>query len=413
MQYLNIVISLFNEMAPYLLLGFFFAGILHVFVPQRVFSKYLSKNNFFSVFTAALFGVPLPLCSCGVIPTALALRKEGASKGSVISFLIATPQTGIDSIMATYSLMGLPFAIIRPVAAFITAIFGGIFTNIFMKNEHTDNLYTSVKCSDSILYGFKNKVSAVFKYGFVDILQDIGKWLILGILIAGLITYFVPESFFRIFADNLLLSILFVLILAIPMYMCSTGSIPIAIALMLKGISPGTALVLLMAGPATNIVSILIIGKVLGRKALLLYLTTIIVGAVVFALIVDFVLPTHWFTLSVTNDMLHHHQKDLFFWFKALSGIILFILIVNSFILKYFSYLKNNTGETDAYKVDGMRCNKCKTNLIKVLKDIEGVKSADVDLNNGIVYIDGNIDEEKIKEAVASLGYLFNGKIKK
>lgn len=413
MQYFNIVISLFNEMAPYLLLGFFFAGILHVFVPQSVFSKYLSKNNFFSVFTAALFGVPLPLCSCGVIPTALALRKEGASKGSVISFLIATPQTGIDSIMATYSLMGLPFAIIRPIAAFITAIFGGIFTNIFMKNEQVDNSYSSVTCSGSIRHNVKNKVSAVFKYGFVDILQDIGKWLILGILIAGLITYFVPESFFRIFADNLFLSILFVLILAIPMYMCSTGSIPIAIALMLKGISPGTALVLLMAGPATNIVSILIIGKVLGRKALLLYLTTIIVGAVIFALIVDFVLPAQWFTLSVTNDMLHHHQKDLFFWLKAVSGIILFILIVNSFILKYFSRLKNNTAEINAYKVNGMRCNNCKINLVKVLKDIEGVKSADVDLNNGIVYIDGNIDEEKIKEAVASLGYSFNGKIKK
>lgn len=413
MQYFNIVISLFNEMAPYLLLGFFFAGILHVFIPQNIFSKYLSKNNFFSVFISALFGVPLPLCSCGVIPTALALRKEGASKGAVISFLIATPQTGVDSIMATYSLMGLPFAIIRPISAFITAIFGGILTNIFMKNEKIGNLDTSIACSGSIRHDVKNKISLVFKYGFVDILQDIGKWLILGIFIAGLITYFVPESFFRIFAGNLFLSILFVLILAVPMYMCSTGSIPIAIALMLKGISPGTALVLLMAGPATNIVSILIIGKVLGRKALLLYLTSIILGSVVFALIVDFVLPANWFILPVTNDMLHHHQKDLFFWFKAISGIILFGLIINAFILKYFPRIKNNTMQRNAYKIEGMRCNNCKINLVKVLKDIDGVKSVDVDLNKGIVYIDGNIDEEKIKEATASLGYSFNGKIKK
>ncbi len=413
MQYFNIVISLFNEMAPYLLLGFFFAGILHVFVPQNVFSKYLSKNNFFSVFMSALFGVPLPLCSCGVIPTALALRKEGASKGSVISFLIATPQTGVDSIMATYSLMGLPFAIIRPISAFVTAIFGGVLTNIFMKNDRTDNLYTSVKCSDSIPYGFKNKVSAVFKYGFVDILQDIGKWLILGIFIAGLITYFVPESFFRMFTGNLFLSILFVLILAVPMYMCSTGSIPIAIALMLKGISPGTALVLLMAGPATNIASILIIGKVLGKKALLLYLISIILGSVVFALIVDFLLPAKWFALTVTTDMLHHHQKDLFFWFKSISGIMLLGLIINAFILKYFPRIKNNIMQINAYKIEGMRCNNCKINLVKVLKDINGVKYVDVDLNKGIVYIDGNIDDEKIKEVAVSLGYSFGGKIKK
>jgi uncharacterized membrane protein YraQ (UPF0718 family) len=120
-----------------LLLGFFFAGILHVFIPQSIFSKYLAKNNFSSVFTAALFGVPLPLCSCGVIPAAMALRKEGASKGSVIPFLIATPQTGIDSIMATYSLLGLPFAIIRPAAAFITAILGGVVSNIFTRKEES------------------------------------------------------------------------------------------------------------------------------------------------------------------------------------------------------------------------------------------------------------------------------------
>jgi len=411
MQYLNIVVSLFNEMAPYLLLGFFFAGILHVFVPQSVFSKYLSKNNFASVLTAALFGVPLPLCSCGVIPTAMALRKEGASKGSVISFLIATPQTGVDSIMATYSLMGLPFAIIRPIAAFCTAVFGGFFSNIFIKNEKQDIIEPQITCAGSVQTGFKDKIKEVFKYGFIDILQDIGKWLIVGILIAGVITYFVPESFFRLFSDNLFLSILFVLILAVPMYMCATGSIPIAIALMMKGISPGTAFVLLMAGPATNIVSILIIGKVLGRKTLVLYLISIIAGAVGFALIIDFILPAKWFALNITHEMLHSHHADSLFWFKTSSGIILLILILNSFILKYFLNTKIAKGQT-AYKIDGMRCNNCRINLIKLVKDINGVNSAEVDLNSGILYIDGNHSEEKIKEAADSLGYIFKGKIK-
>lgn len=411
MQYLNIVITLFNEMAPYLLLGFFFAGILHVFVPQSVFSKYLSKNNFTSVLTAALFGVPLPLCSCGVIPTAMALRKEGASKGSVISFLIATPQTGVDSIMATYSLMGLPFAIIRPIAAFCTAVFGGFFSNMFIKKEKQDIIEPQITCADSLQPGFKSKIKEVFKYGFVDILQDIGKWLIVGILIAGVITYFVPESFFRLFSDNLFLSILFVLMLAVPMYICATGSIPIAIALMMKGISPGTAFVLLMAGPATNIVSILIIGKVLGRKTLVLYLISIIAGAVSFALIIDFILPSNWFALNITHEMLHNHHGCSFFVLKAVSGILLFILIANSFILKYFSNKKNAAGK-NAYKIDGMRCNNCRINLIKLVKDINGVISAEVDLNLGILYIDGNPSEEKIKKAADSLGYVFKGKIK-
>ncbi len=411
MQYLNIVITLFNEMSPYLLLGFFFAGILHVFVPQNVFTKYLSKNNFASVLTAALFGVPLPLCSCGVIPTAMALRKEGASKGSVISFLIATPQTGVDSIMATYSLLGLPFAIIRPIAAFCTAIFGGFFANIFIKNEKQDKMEPQITCAGSVQTGFKDKIKEVFKYGFIDILQDIGKWLIVGIFIAGVITYFVPESFFRIFAGNLFLSILFVLMLAVPMYMCATGSIPIAIALMMKGISPGTAFVLLMAGPATNIVSILIIGKVLGRKTLILYLLSIIAGAVGFAVIIDFMLPPKWFVLNITHEMLHNHHSGSFFLFKTLSGIILFILIANSFILKYFSNKKNLKGKS-AYKIEGMRCNNCRINLIKIVKEIDGVTSAEVDLNFGILYIDGNASQEKIKEAADSLGYVFKGKIK-
>lgn len=411
MQYFNIIISLFNEMAPYLLLGFFFAGILHVFVPQSVFSKYLSKNNFASVLTAALFGVPLPLCSCGVIPTAMALRKEGASKGSVISFLIATPQTGVDSIMATYSLMGLPFAVIRPIAAFCTAVFGGFFSNIFLKNEQQENILYSITCAENIKTGIKNKIKEVFKYGFIDILQDIGKWLIVGILIAGVITYFVPESFFHIFADNLFLSILFVLMLAVPMYICATGSIPIAIALMMKGISPGTAFVLLMAGPATNIVSILIIGKVLGRKTLILYLLSIIAGAVGFAVIIDFILPAKWFTLNITHEMLHSHHADSLFWFKTSSGIILLILILNSFVLKYFSNKKNLKGK-NAYKIEGMRCNNCRINLVKLVKEIDGVKSAEADLNSGTLYIDGNPDEEKIKEAADSLGYVFKGKIK-
>ncbi|MEA5000942.1 MAG: SO_0444 family Cu/Zn efflux transporter [Endomicrobiaceae bacterium] len=410
MQYFNILFSMFNEMAPYLLLGFFFAGILHVFIPQSIFSKYLAKNNFSSVFTAALFGVPLPLCSCGVIPAAMALRKEGASKGSVISFLIATPQTGIDSIMATYSLLGLPFAIIRPAAAFITAILGGVVSNIFTRKEESFKEEMPVVSCKIETKTAGNKIMSALKYGFVDIIRDIGKRLAAGLLIAAMITYFVPESFFSFFAGNTVLGILFVLALAIPMYVCATASIPIAIALMMKGFSPGTALVLLMAGPATNIASILVISKILGKKSMALYLGSIIFGAVSFALIIDYFLPAQWFNVSMMHEMVNCHNAS-FSWLKIISGSVLFALIINSFIMNYFTGKKNRvvvTG-THAYKVDGMHCEHCKNSVIASLKKIDGIKSVEVDLKNGIIYVEGNVEEAKIKDAVNSLGFVYKG----
>ena len=217
------IFSIFNEMSIYLLLGFLFAGILHVLVPQQLFSKYLSKNNWVSVFYATLFGIPLPLCSCGVIPTAMALYREGASKGSVISFLIATPQTGVDSIIATYSLLGLPFAIIRPVVACVTSIFAGLVTNAFVSKETSPASTKPTNSQTKEPLSFTQKIKKVFHYGYVEMMEDIGKMLLLGLIIAGLITYFVPDNFFLLFGNNTLLTMLLVLLVAIPMYVCATG----------------------------------------------------------------------------------------------------------------------------------------------------------------------------------------------
>ncbi|MDE5959958.1 MAG: permease, partial [Muribaculaceae bacterium] len=110
------------EMAPYLLLGFLFAGMLHAFLPASFYNRHLGRPGFWSVAKAAMFGVPLPLCSCGVIPTAMSMRRQGASRAATVSFLISTPQTGVDSILATGSLLGWPLALIRPIAAFATAL---------------------------------------------------------------------------------------------------------------------------------------------------------------------------------------------------------------------------------------------------------------------------------------------------
>lgn len=375
-----------------------------MFVPQKIFLKYLSKNNFMSVFWSALFGVPLPLCSCGVIPTAMSLHKDGASKGSVVSFLIATPQTGIDSIIATYSLLGLHFAILRPIAAFITALVAGNITNFFIKETFLEK-EKSNSCLVEKKLSFSEKLKEVLQYSFIEMMHDIGKTLLIGLIIAGLISYFVPNNFFEIFKDNTLLSMILILIVAIPMYVCATGSIPIAVALMLKGMSPGTAFVLLMAGPAANFASILIIGKVLGKKTLIIYLLTISLGAICFGLCIDYILPSQWFNIS--SFISNVDKNSSIYILKTISTIILLSCIIYALFFHKDTHLENNF---TIYKIDGLRCNKCKANVEKVISNIKGVKAVNVDLSKGVAEVSGNVSEQEIEKAITSIGFKFKGK---
>ena len=329
------VLSLINEMSPYLLLGFFFAGVMHAFIPGMVYNRYLGGKGFKSVFYGALFGVPLPLCSCGVLPTAMSLRKQGASKGATASFLISTPETGVDSIIATYSVLGLPFAVIRPVAAFCNAIMGGWLINKFGDKDEVVPVDASAKTccchhkqEETHHEGFLGKMREALRFGFVEMIEDIGKWLVIGLVIAGLITVFVPDEFFALFRGNTQLSMLLVLCIAIPMYICATGSIPIAVALMMKGLTPGAALVLLMAGPACNMASILLINKALGRKSLALYLASIITMAILWGHVVDYLLPAEWFQIALTTGSYSIEGKTS--WLNWSSTIVLGILLLNA-----------------------------------------------------------------------------------
>lgn len=422
--------NLINEMSPYLLLGFGFAGLLHVFVPAQVYHRYLSKNNFRSVLWAAMIGVPLPLCSCGVIPTAMSLRKEGASKGATTSFLIATPQTGVDSILATASLLGIPFAIIRPIAALVTALFGGQLVNWATKKESIESLETLGHGSDERPKGFWNKIKEAFKYGYFEMMQDIGKWLMIGLVVAGLITVFVPDNFFFYFNDKPLLTMLMVLAVSVPMYVCATGSIPIAAALMLKGLSPGAALVLLMAGPACNMASIMVIGKVLEKKTMWVYLFSIIVGAITFGLLIDLVLPTEWFTSSIqaTKDCCHEAPSI----FNVICSVVLGILLIFALIMRHkhpcscgddhcgcddhdccdtehhhsHENIENHkVMEKKKFKVDGMMCNHCRANVEKNIKALQGVENVEVDLVSGIAVVEGNISDDEVIKAIEGIGY--------
>lgn len=416
------LIHLINEMSPYLLLGFLMAGVMHAFIPRVVYSRYLSGRGFRSVLNAALLGIPLPLCSCGVIPTAMSLRREGASKGATVSFLIATPQTGVDSIFATFSLLGLPFAIIRPLAALCTALFGGFLADRCegecSVQEAPSHRHTAGGGDAVLPEGFAQKLKEALRYAFVEMMQDIGKWLMVGLLVAALITLFVPDGFFALFAGNTLLSILFVLLFSMPMYLCATGSIPIAVALMLKGLTPGAALVLLMAGPACNAASILVIRKVLGRRTLMLYLLAIVGGAVCFALGMDYLLPRHWFAVtgmasSVTPDCCLEMETD---YFGTACSILMGLLLIHAWIRSQCSDDACTCGgdgcscEADGcisrcYRVTGMNCNHCRTNVERAIRSVTGVTEVTVSLADEEARVEGDYDEEALLQAVRQLGF--------
>ena len=461
--YWNALIMMVAEMAPYLLLGFFVAGILHTFVPRSIYSRHLAPRNMKSVVKAALLGIPLPLCSCGVIPTSVSLRKEGASHGACTSFLIATPQTGVDSIAATYSLMGLPFAIVRPIAALFTAMFGGWLVNRYAKDDEQisaeaakgltpnpspkgegschsdeDNCECGCECEcgcgcehEHHYHSLKDKFVSALRYGFVEMFQDVGKWLVIGLLIAALITVAIPNEWLAALHEYKLLNMLIVLAIAIPMYVCATGSIPIAVSLMAKGLTPGAALVLLMAGPAVNSASILVIGKAFGRRTLRLYILSIVIGAIAFGLGIDYLLPQQWFAVTGGFVEAAHCGHCLSTWDWIFIALFL-VLLINAFTAR-FRHSHELTHEhehhhehehehhhheeaaqseeasvapsTIIYQVKGMTCNHCKASVEKALSSVEGVEKVEVDLAKGIAYVQGNHNTQAALDAVNAIGF--------
>ncbi len=308
MIFLTNLWSLFVDMSFYIVIGLLFTGLLHAFVKKDIILKHIGKNSAASVFKASVLGVPLPLCSCGVVPTAIYLGKSGGSKGAVISFLTSTPQTGVDSIIATYGLMGPLFAAYRAFAAFVSGIVGGLVINLFCKNEEEQVNPISATCAPSACgcsgschsheqvevkpdeqLSFWQKLKSVFTYGFGEFLDEIALHFVIGLIIAAIISSIIPDQWLSGFA-NPLISMIIMLIIGIPMYICSTASIPIALSLIIKGLSPGAAFVFLFAGPITNIASLTILFKTLGKKVVTIYLLCASVCAIIFGLLLDYII---------------------------------------------------------------------------------------------------------------------------
>lgn len=284
--------------APYILFGLVSASILKFLIPDSLIKKHMGTGKK-AVIKAAIIGIPLPICSCGVLPTAEGLKKQGAGKGAVTSFLISTPETGVDSIAVSYSLLGGFITVVRVVAAFITAAVAGLLVGAYSesKQEKLIEMDAAEGCSSGCCsssektHNHHHGKSSMFdsiKHAFVDIVGDIGVWFIIGVFIGGIITAVIPDSFFNNNFGQGIGGILLMLLLSVPLYVCATSSTPIAAALILKGVSPGAAIVLLLAGPATNAAGLAVVSKILGKKETLIYLFSIITVTVIIGLGVDY-----------------------------------------------------------------------------------------------------------------------------
>ena len=346
MQFVQALIDLSNAMAIYILFGLLIAGILHELIPEEFIKKHLGKSSLGSVIKATLFGIPIPVCSCGVIPLATALQKSGASKGAVLSFLISTPITGIDSILATFGMFGWIFTIYRIVTSIILAMIAGILVN-FEKEEtrfaiKKEKNLNPIKfqtftpqnscCEDSCGCEEKKRkfsFTNALKYGFITLLGDIAKPLFWGLIIGAAITVAIPENLSSYLSENVWLSYILAVAIAVPMYVCATASLPIAAALILHGVSAGAAFVFLSAGPATNTVTIGVVKKMLGTKAVGIYLGVIAIGSVIFGLGLD------WLFKDIdVKSIVHIEEKPSIFMIASsfiLWGLILYHLAKERF----------------------------------------------------------------------------------
>ena len=292
--------SVLEESALYMLIGFLAAGLLKAFLPDNLVARHLGRNRTSNVIKASLLGVPIPLCSCGVVPAAAGLRRQGASRGATTSFLVSTPETGVDSIAVTYALLDPVMTIIRPIAAFITAVFAGILVNVGSKNdtEHEPlgkDLPMGSACNGACCGvgnkpcrpGFLSRFKSGMAYAYGDLFNDVALWFLLGVLLAGAISALVPAGALEAALGQGFLSMLIMLAIGIPLYVCATSSTPIVAALALKGLSPGAALVFLLAGPATNMASLAMVAKIIGRRATLFYLASIILSSLLLGLAVN------------------------------------------------------------------------------------------------------------------------------
>ena len=318
-----------GQMSPYLLLGFLIAGILSVFISPELIERHLGKRGFWQVCKAALLGVPLPLCSCGVLPVSASLRQHGASKGATLSFLASTPQTGLDSIMVTHALLGPVVVVFRIVTAFVSGIMSGMLVELSERKGDIVPEEKPVCACCGAADDAHGKLYTVFHYGFVVLARDIGTAMLVGIVMAGVMSALIPPDYFADKMGGGFTSMLIMMVIGIPIYACSAGSVPIAFALLGLGVSPGAVLVFLVTGPATNAATITTLWRLLGRKPTLIYLFSIAVSALVAGILLDVVMTPP--AIDTIKQCVHHDGSSLF---NNISAVVLLVILLPGLVRK-------------------------------------------------------------------------------
>lgn len=325
------------DSAPFVLFGLAVAGLLKAFLPEDFVARHLGKKSFGSVLKASLLGAPLPLCSCGVVPAAAGLRRQGASRGATAAFLVSTPETGVDSIAVTYALLDPLMTVLRPLAALVTATCAGLLVNLLPDETAPDITLPPAAqacgchggcCADpapcpTAKPTVGRRLVDGLRYGFGEILADIGPWLLAGIVIAGAIAALVPPGLIERFLGRGVASMLVMLVVGIPLYVCATASTPVVAALALKGLSPGAALVFLLAGPVTNAAALTVMAKILGRRATVLFVVAIAVSSLALGLAANALYA--WAGLDV-GSWVQSSGSETHGWFAVTCAVVLLAL---------------------------------------------------------------------------------------
>ena len=405
MELIDAVWSTILALAPSLIFGLLIAGILHVFVKKDRILSHLGRPGFRSSMKAVLVGVPLPLCSCGVLPAALGLRRDGASKGAVTSFLISTPQTGVDSVAVTWGVLGWPVAFAKVIAAFLAGVIGGTITD--KTGNGLANAGAAVGCTEDETGSIPQRV---WNYFFGTIFRDIYGWLALGIIVSALITTFLEPghlSEYTVLSGPL--GLLAALVIGIPLYVCSIASVPIAAGLIYAGFPVGSALVFLMAGPATNAATMGAVRKSLGTRVFLIYILTVIGVSLAAGVVLN--------SLNITVSGIHHagHAMNSITSVLTTGAGILLITGIAWFavkdILKYLRKLSrvDNADSVFQMQIEGMECSSCEMIVTNALSELPGVLSVTVSTSGGNAFLNidrsGNFDPGMAVRAVEQTGY--------
>ena len=426
--------TLWLEMGIYLVFGFAIAGILSRILKTEFIARHLGPDYLGSIAKASLIGVPLPLCSCGVVPVALSLHKRGASRSATVAFLISTPETGVDSILVTYALLGPVFAIVRPIAAFLNGLLGGVMVALAEPNgkktqqDESDcgSDSTSGCCATAISdspvaiadgpaaptshsaasrpapqptqrVSLPRNAALAFRYGFMDFPREIAGWLVFGIILAGILAHFLPKDFLGLHLGGGFKAMAVMVLIGIPLYICSTASVPVvAMMVMHGGLSAGAALVFLICGPATNAAGLTMVVKTLGRKTAALYMASIVITSFAFGYLLDLLYTSSG--TSLARQAMHRHEEMAPGWLTWLGAAGLALVVLGALARnaadrhrkrKEKAEMNKQPEIAHELKVTGMTCENCARHVAEAAKSVTGVTAATVDLKKGIVRIAG------------------------